>query len=194
VINLEETHRRLARPSSHEQLGAIYREADRRGAQVLTAANEAVTRPIASLAAAIPSITTLSVAIHVLHSLPQTAPDSLGRQLLETAEQNAAGALRHCHRALELDGSRHDYTPDEWLPVVCERAAPLLESAQLGREPPTIVGQSQEAVSWLSQALVDLDRDSPEAAATMAETLARLLIVWVFAEQAAKSPRAITAD
>jgi hypothetical protein len=184
VINLEETHRRLARPSSHEQLGAIYREADRRGAQVLTAANEAVTRPIASLAAAIPSITTLSVAIHVLHSLPQTAPDSLGRQLLETAEQNAAGALRHCHRALELDGSRHDYTPDEWLPVVCERAAPLLESAQLGREPPTIVEQTQEAVSWLSHAVVDLDGDSPEAAATLAETLARLLIVWIFADAA----------
>lgn len=184
MINLEETYRRFTRPWSDEQLGAIYREADRRGAQVLIAANEAATRPIASLAAAIPSVTTLSVAIHVLHSLPQTAPDSLGRQLLETAERNAACALHHCHRALELDGSRHDYTPDEWLPVVCERAAPLLESAQLGREPPTIVGQSQEAASWLAQAVVDLDRDSPEAAATLAETLARLLTVWVFAEEA----------
>jgi hypothetical protein len=189
VISLEETYRRLTRPWSDEQLGAIYREADRRGAQVLTAANEAVTRPIASLAAAIPSITTLSVAIHVLHSLPQTAPDSLGRQLLETAERNAAGALHHCHRALELDGSGHDYTPGEWLPVVCERAAPLLESAQLGREPPTIVGHAQEAASWLAQALMDLDRDSPEAAATLAETLARLLTVWAFAEEAADHPR-----
>jgi hypothetical protein len=194
VINLEETYRRLARSWSHEQLGAIYGEADRRGGQVVTAANDALTRPIASLAAAIPSITTLSVAIHVLHSLPQTAPGSLGRQLLETADRNAAGALHHCHRALELDGSRHDYTPDEWLPVVCERAAPLLESAQLGREPPMIVGQAQQAASWLAQAVVDLDRDSPEAAATLAETLARLLTVWVFAEQAADSPTAITTE
>jgi hypothetical protein len=184
VINLEETYRRLARPSIQEQLAASYREADRRGAQVLTAANEAPTRPIASLAAAIPSITTLSVAIHLVHSLPQTAPDSLGRQLLGTAGRNAADALHHCHRALELDGARHDYTTDEWLPVVCERAAPLLKAAQLGREPPTIVGQASEAVSWLSQAVVDLDGDSPEAAATPAETLARLLTVWIFADAA----------
>jgi hypothetical protein len=32
--------------------------------------------------------------------------------------------------------------------------------------------------------VVDLDRDSPKAAATMTEPLARLLTVWVFADEA----------
>ena len=189
MINLEETYRRLARPWNQEQLAASYREADRSGAEGLNDQEKAVSRPIASLAAAVPPTTTLSIAIHVLHSLPDAAADSAGRQLLETAARSAAGALHHCNRALELDGARHDYTPDEWLPVVCERAAPLLELAQLGQEPPTIFGQTREAVSWLSQALADLDRDSPETAATLAETLARPLTNWVFAEQAAEHPR-----
>jgi hypothetical protein len=83
---------------------------------------------------------------------------------------------------------------DEWLPVVCERAGALLESARLGTEPPTIVGQAGEAVSWLSEALIELDEDSPEAATTLAETLARMLAVWVFAERAAERPTAIAGD
>ena len=43
-----------------------------------------------------------------------------------------------CPRAtggLELDGRTHDYTADEWLPVVYDVAAPLRESARLDRDP-----------------------------------------------------------
>jgi hypothetical protein len=187
LTDLIDNYQRLARPWSEEQLAARYRAADRRGAEGrgTTSDHEAATTPIASLAAAIPPTTTVSVAIHVLHAVPHGAGENLA-QMLQTAERNAAAALHHCHRALELDGSRHAYTPDEWLPVVCERAATLLHSAELHREPPTIVGQTREAVSCLSQALVELERDSPEAAATLAETLARLLTVWVFADDASK--------
>jgi hypothetical protein len=191
VIDLADSYKRLARrPWNQEQLAASYRQADHRGAEGLNDQDETVSRPIASLAAAIPPTTTLSIAIHVLHSLPRPARDSPARQLLGTAGRNAAGGLHHCHRALEVDGSRHDYTPEDWLPVVCERAATLLQAAQLQREPPTIVEQAGQAVSWLSLAFVDLDRDSPEAAATLAETLSRLLTVWVFTDQTGDHPGA----
>jgi hypothetical protein len=182
VTDLVDSYKRLAHPWSGEQLAARYRAADRRGRERL--GDDVATTPIASLAAAIPSTTTLAVAIHVLHAVPHGAGDGLAPQLLQTAVRNASAALHHCHRALELDGASHGYTPDEWLAVVCERAALLLQSAELDSEPPTIVGQTREAVSWLSHALVELEQDSPEAAAALAETLARLLTVWVFADDA----------
>lgn len=120
----------------------------------------------------------------MLHTLPKPANDDLAEQLLTTAETNAADALHRCHRAFELDGAAHDYTTDDWLPVICEIAAPLLESSRLDQEPPSVVEYTQDAVRWLSSAVAKLDCDSPEAPAALADALARLLIVYVFAEAA----------
>jgi hypothetical protein len=57
------------------------------------------------------------------------------------------------------------------LPNIFGVAAPLLETAQLNREPPSLVEQAQEAVRWLSRAIVDLDEDSPDAAAALRRAL-----------------------
>ena len=86
-------------------------------------------------------------------------PRSAG-QLLDIAHRNVADALRLCHRALELDGADHGYGPDEWLPIVYDIAGSLLQSARLDAEPPTIVRVTQEAISWLSRAIAELDRGS----------------------------------
>ena len=53
---------------------------------------------------------------------PRAPGRSSRRELLDTAETNAADALHRCHRALELDGHAHGYTADEWLPVIYDAA------------------------------------------------------------------------
>ena len=84
----------------------------------------------------------------------------------------------------KLDGAAHGYTADEWLPTVYDITAELLEPARLDSDPPTLVRAAQDAISWLSRAVVELDQDSAERPTTLAEALARLLTGWVFAEAA----------
>ena len=185
MIDLSETYRHLGHVWTHEELAVRYSAADRRGEQLLSESSNAIPeRPIALLATAIPSAATLSVAIHLVHAIPESARAKLADELLDTADINAADALHRCHRALELDGHAHDYTADEWLPVIYDAAAPLLESSQLDRDPPSVVLQTQEAVRWLSSSIACLDEDSRETPAALTDTLARLLVVCVFADVA----------
>ena len=139
VIDLSQTYRHLGRPWTHEELAVRYLAADARGLLLGEAADAIPERPIALLATAIPSTATLSVAMHLLHALPDSVQDKLRGELLDTAETNAADALHRCHRALELDGDAHGYTADEWLPVIYDIAGPLLESSRLDQEPPSVV-------------------------------------------------------
>jgi hypothetical protein len=46
------------------------------------------------------------------------------------------------------------------------------------------VQAAQEAISWLSRAIAELDESSEEAPTSIAETLARLLAVWTFTDAA----------
>ncbi len=184
MLDLDATYEQLARPWSHEQLAAHCREANRRGAQAVEDIQEVPDRPISLLATGIPASASFSVAIHVLHALPTSARGELAKQLVDTAGKNAADVLHRCHLALELDGGGHDYAADEWLPVVYDVAAPLLESARLDREPPSVVQHAQEAVHWLASAVINLDQDSAETPAALADAVGRLLIVCVFADAA----------
>lgn len=185
VIDLSHIYRHLGRPWTHEELAVRYAAADRRGQQLLSEPTDSIPqRPIALLASAIPSAATLSVAVHLVHAIPEGARARLADELLDTAEANAADALHRCHRVLELDSRAHGYNADEWLPVIYDAAAPMLRSSQLDRDPPSIVRQTQEAVRWLSTSIACLDEDSRETPAALTDTLARLLIVCVFADAA----------
>ncbi len=133
------------------------------------------------LASAVPACASLSVAIHMIHVLPPTGAIPLTDQLLRNAENHSAGALYRCHEALRIDGAGHDYGADEWLSVVHDVAAPLLESARVDREPPSLVQHAQEAVHWLASAVISLDQHSAEAPAALADAIGRLLVVCVFA-------------
>ena len=156
----------LARGWTHEQLAGRYRDAKRHGEQLPESdQDQLIRRPIAMLASAIPACASLSVAIHVIHVLPATGAPAPRDQLLRNAETNSAVALHRCRQALQLDGQAHNYNADEWLPAVYNIAATLLEAARLNREPPSLVEQAQEAVRWLSRAIVDLDEDTPDGAA-----------------------------
>ena len=46
-----------------------------------------------------------------------------------------------------------------------------------------MVREAQDAISWLSRALIELDQDSAETANALSEAPARLLAVWIFAEE-----------
>jgi hypothetical protein len=186
VIDLSQTYRDVGHVWTPDDLAASYAAADRRGEQLLSEA-ETPERPISLLASAIPSAATLSVAIHLVHALPDDAQATLADELLATAAINAADALHRCHRALGLDGQAHGYTVNEWLPVVYDAAAPLLESSQLERDPPSLVQHSQEVVRWLSRSIACVDEDSRETTEALADTLARLLVVCVFAKAARRS-------
>jgi hypothetical protein len=176
MSDLSATYEYVARAWTREQLADQYHAATHRGAQEAESDQDhLIHRPISVLAAAIPACNTLGVAIHVIHVLPDTADPQLRDQLLGTAELNSAIALHRCHRALELDGRANNYRADDWLPAVCENAARLLEAARADSEPPSIVEYSQEAVGWLSRAIIDLDQDAPDATAAIVDGLARFL-------------------
>ena len=185
MSDLTAAYDRLARGWTYEELADRYREAKRRG-EVLPECKQdhLIRRPIGMLASAVPACASLSVAIHVIHVLPATAAVALRDQLLSNAKNNSAIALYRCHQALELDGQAHDYSADEWLPAVYDIAAPLLKAARLNREPPTLVEQAQEAVRWLSRAIVELDHDAHDATAAIADALGRILALHVFADVA----------
>ena len=187
MTDLSATYERLARRWTHEQLADRYRQATRRGEGLPECDQDhLVRRPIAMLATAVPACATLSVAIHVIHVMPATGDPGLVQQLFDNAEKNSAIALHRCHRALELDGAAHGYSADEWLPAVYDTVASLLTAARLNREPPSLVEQAQEAVRWLSRAIVEIDHDALDAAATVEDALGRILALHVFADVACR--------
>jgi hypothetical protein len=55
----------------------------------------------------------------------------------------------------------------------------------------TMVREAQDAISWLSRTLIELDQDSAETANALSEVQARLLAVWVFAETARGLERSV---
>jgi hypothetical protein len=188
VIDLSHTYRHLGHPWTEDEISVRYAAANRHGEQLLgELRDDAPERPIALLATAIPSVATLSIAIHLLHALAPGVQDKLAAELLDTAETNAADALHRCHRVIELDGLTHSYTAHEWLPVIYDIARPLLESSRLDPEPPSLVQHAQEAVQWLSTSIACLDEDSAETSAALADTLARLLVVCAFTDAARSS-------
>ena len=63
-------------------------------------------------------------------------------------------------------------------------AAALLRSAGLDNEPPTLVQTAQDAISWLSRTIAELDEHWEETPTSLAETLAHLLAVWAFTDAA----------
>jgi hypothetical protein len=176
--NLADIYRRLATNCSREQLSSQYRAAKRCGRELSDGPDRQLAGPTVLLASAIPACATASTAIHVLHVLPAGADGVVSKQLLDSTERNVADALQRCQSALERDGEAHSYSTGEWLPSLYDITAQILESAQ--PEPPTLVRAAQDAISWLSRALIELGEDSEEVPSSLVEVLARLLAVWVF--------------
>ena len=182
-MNLSTAYEQIPQRWTPEQLADRYRSAKLQGER-LTECEEIqfLPRPVAVLATAVPACATLSVAIHVIHVLREGGDPKLIDQLLDNAERHSAVVLHRCHRALELDGRAHQYEADDWLPVVTDSATSLLEAACLRREPPSFVEHAQDALRWISRAIVELEIDSDDAAAAIADALGRVLALHIFAD------------
>jgi hypothetical protein len=186
VNDLDDIYGRLATPRTEHDLADDYRAALRQGGISAVGTGPELARPIPLLALAIPATATINTAIHTLHALPDDVERELPGQLLEITQRNVVEALGYCHRALELDGADHRYEAEEWLPTVYDIAGSLLQSARRDTEPPTLVQITQEAISWLSRAIAELDEGSEEVPPSLAETVARLLAVWTFTDAAVR--------
>ena len=116
--------------------------------------------------------------------MPKHLDRALPEQLLHTTQRNATDALHRCHHALELDAAERGYQVEDWLPTVYDIAGPLLQSARLDKNPPSLVQVTQDAISWVSRAIAELDESSEQAPTSLAEALARLLAVWTFTDVA----------
>ena len=182
--DLDDIYRQLAILRTNQELSDDYRAALRQGPISAAGSAPELARPIPLLASAIPPSATVNTAIHTLHALPNDVEAELTDQLLEISHRNVAGALQRCQQALELDGADHGFAVEEWLPTVYDIAGPLLQSARLNVEPPTLVQVTKEAISWLSRAIAELDQGSEEVPTGVVETLARLLAVWNFTDVA----------
>jgi hypothetical protein len=186
VTDLADTYRQLARSWTHEELAAACQAASHRGARDLDRAQVA-ERPIGLLATAVPRLISLSVATYALQVLPSSASAeraAIADELLSTIDITAAGSLHRCQLALELDGRRHGYTVEEWLPVAYEVAASALTDAGLDREPPSVVEHAKHAGRWTAIAIDNLDQDAPGVPDAIADALARLVMLSVFADAA----------
>jgi len=142
------------------------------------------------LASAIPSLTSLAIATHALHLLPRARDRgelaATEAALLRTIDQTASRCLRCCHLALAADGHARGYSADEYLPVVYDLARLVLEELSADDDPDerTIVGLSQDAGRWVAAAIDALDRDDSTVTDALADALARLLVINLFAELA----------
>jgi hypothetical protein len=185
--DLQGIYRQLTGTRSPERLADCYRAAEQQAASMVAGRGAEPARPIPVVAAAVPPLATVNTAVYTLHALPKDAGGGLAEQLLEIAHRNIVHALHRCRRALELDGTSHGYTVEEWLPTVYEIAGSLLRSARLDTEPPTVVQATQEAISELSRAIAELDNGAENAPTSLSETLARLLVIWTFTDAALRA-------
>jgi hypothetical protein len=193
VNSLDATYRALARSWQPDELTERYNAAMLRGAGDLPPGEPAPDRPVALLATAVPRLISLAVAANVLHILPSAATGAaaLADELLSTIDQTAAGSLHRCHLALDATGHDSDAdTAEEWLPYIYEEAAHHLQALSPTADPPSLIHHPQEAGRYTAIAIGLLDRDAAKAPEAIADCLAHLLTVCVFAYRAAGTPRA----
>jgi hypothetical protein len=186
VLSLDAVYCQLARPWPDDELAERYHAAYKRGAGDLPAGEQPPGRPIALLATAIPRLISLAVAANVLHLLPpatQRGTDVVG-ELIATIDSTATGSLHRCHLALESDGRSRGYDADEWLPLAYEQAADWLHHASPAADPPSLIEHAQQSGRFAALAIGSLDRDAPSVPEAIADCLAHLLFICVFADAA----------
>jgi hypothetical protein len=186
VRNLSITYRHAARTWSSDELAETYRTTIARGVQ--SDPGEPSDHPIGSLASTIPRLVRLAATAHVLHVLPIPASDetpdgvALVDQLFSTLDHTAAGALRLCHLALE--SAERDDPVDEWVSYALDQAGAALPHVNYTASPPSLISHAEEAARWVAVAIAQAHHDPPSAPRAIADALAHLLVVCVFADVA----------
>jgi len=185
TLSLSATYSRAARRWPPDQLANAYRAALRRG-EHSDPPLQPSEHPIASLASTIPWLVRLAAAAHILHVLPERAGKRTAdgalivEQLLSTLDQSAAAAQRLCHFALEA-ADRSDPV-DDWVSYALESAAEALPQVSLAAHPPSLIEHAEEAARAVAVAVDAAYANPPAAPRPIADALAHLLVVSVFAD------------
>jgi hypothetical protein len=180
---LHDCYRTVARPWSEYDLARRYQAADERGAAHLPA-GAALNRPIPLLTAAIPALVTLAVAANTLHMLQFLATEQpeFWNELVTKLDTASAGSLHRLKLALQVENSLHHVGLDEWTPTIYDEAEHALSAFDADADPPSLIEHAHEASRWTAIAIEAIDRDTGFAAEAIADALAQLLAVCVFAE------------
>ena len=80
--------------------------------------------PIVFVADAMPRLTSLTVAAHLLHVLPPSEPtQDAGDELLQAVAATSAGSLHRVHLALAAVDQQQSDDPDGWEPLIYDETA-----------------------------------------------------------------------
>ena len=177
----------VARSWSESQLARRYQAADERGATEVPVGT-ALDRPIPLLSTAIPPLVTLAVAantLHMLQSLASEQPPFWG-ELVAKLDTTSAGSLHRLKLALQVQSSLKRVSLDEWTPTIYDEADHALQAFNPDSDPPSLVEHAHQASRWTAIAIEAVDRDTDHAAEAIADALAHLLTVCVFADIATR--------
>src|ERR1700722_17749962 len=133
MVDLPVAYRSVAsRQWPHDRLAGHDLAARQRSISDLPAGRVApADHPIVFVADAMPRLTSLTVAAHLLHVLPPSEPSrDASKQLLQTVDTASAGSLHRVHLALAAAEDQHSNDPDGWEPLIYDETAQLLNGAE----------------------------------------------------------------
>ena len=189
MVDLPAAYRSVAsRQWPHDRLAGHDLAARQRGISDLPVGRVAPTdHPIVFVAAAMPRLTNLAVAAHLLHVLPPSEPSrDAGDELLQAVDAASAGSLHRVHLALAAVDDRQSDDPEGWEPLIYDETAQLLHGLKSMAAP--LIAYSEHAGQLAASAIEALDLDHPSAQETLADCLARLLAICVLVDVAVDRP------
>jgi hypothetical protein len=189
MVDLPAAYRSVtSRQWPHDGLAGHDLAARQRGISDLPAGRFApADHPIVFVADAMPRLTSLTVAAHLLHVLPPSEPSrDASEELLQAVDAASAGSLHRVHLALAAAEDQHSNDPDGWEPLIYDETARLLHGVESTAAP--LIAYSEHAGQLAASAIAALDLDNPSAQETLADCLARLLAICVLVDVALDRP------
>ena len=189
MVDLPAAYRSVAsRQWPHDRLAGHDLAARQRGISDLPVGPVApADHPIVFVAAAMPRLTSLTVAAHLLHVLPPSEPSrDASKELLQAVDAASAGSLHRVHLALAAAEYQHSNDPAGWEPLIYDETAQLLHGLESTAAP--LIAYSEHAGQLAASAIQALDLDNPSAQETLADCLARLLAICVLVDVVVDRP------
>ena len=96
------------------------------------------------------------------------------------------GSLHRLKLALQVQSSLKRLSLDGWTPTIYDEADHALQAFNPDSDPPSLVEHAHQASRWTAIAIEAVDRDTDHAAEAIADALAHLLTVCIFADVATR--------
>ena len=107
-------------------------------------------------------------------------------ELVTKLDTASAGSLHRLKLALQIQNSLHHVALNEWTPTIYDEAEHALSAFNPDADPPSLIEHAHEASRWTAIAIEAINRDTGRAAEAIADALAHLLAVCIFADAATR--------